>query len=179
MVTRPSRLLLPALLLAAAAVAGADEKAPTLFTVVASTPGAPGAAPAKLEILDQSGAQTAKTVVAAPTWIIKPQPVKRDSRPPERIVELYTGTPAAPALLCRVWLRYYAGASGWVPHFRLEEEPLVARVHGRWQPLELIRGAGGVLVLHGGTLPNAEGYYPRLEFGSSVGPVAIVAWQVR
>ncbi|HEX7045585.1 MAG TPA: hypothetical protein VF203_13345 [Burkholderiales bacterium] len=179
MVTRPCRLLLLALLLAGAAFVRADEEAPRLFTVVASTPGAPGAAPAKLEILDRRGVQLAKTVVAAPTWIIEPEPVERAARPPERVVELYTGTPSAPALLCRVWLRYYARASGWVPYFRLEEEPLLARVHGRWQPLELIRGAGGVLVLHGSTVPNAEGYYPRLEFGSSVGPVAIVAWQVR
>ncbi|HEY8555347.1 MAG TPA: hypothetical protein VIL43_12510 [Burkholderiales bacterium] len=176
MVARPFLLLV---LLLAAVVAGADEDAPALFTVTASAPGAPGGAPAKIEILDEPGVQTAKTVVAATTWIIEPHPLEQAARPPERVVELYTGTPAGPALLCRVWLRYYATDSGWVPHFRLEEEPLVARVHGRWQPLELIRGAGGVLVLHGTTVPNADGYYPRLEFGSSTGPVAIVAWQVR
>lgn len=135
----------------------------------------------ELEVLDVPGAQLAKSAVPSRTWKLEPgEQVPRDqARPSDRVVELYTGTLQAPSLLCRVALRYFPSPAGWTPHFRLEDEPLVAKINGRWQPFELTRGAGAALVRLGNTLPNAEGFFPDLEFGLSAGSLPIVAWQVR
>lgn len=133
----------------------------------------------ELHVLEIAGVQLAKSPGPAATWKLKPgDRVTADARPPDRVIELYTGTPQAPSLLCRVVLRHYADPAGWTPHFLLDEEPLVAKVGGRWQPLELIRGAGGMLVRHGNTLANAEGFFPTIEFGLSAGLLPIVAWRV-
>ena len=130
----------------------------------------------ELAVLDKPGAQQADPIAAFPTWKLKPgDPIRADARPPDRIVELYSGTVLAPSLLCRVLLRYYASDSGWTPQFQLDDEPAVARVNGRWQPLGGIAG----LVRFGNTLPNAEGFFPTIEFGLGAGSLSIVAWQVR
>lgn len=145
-----------------------------LFTLASSPPGV------ELLVREARGIQLAQSLQAAATWKLQPgDPVRAEPRPPDRVIELYTGTLQAPSLLCRVLLRYYAGRAGWTPHFRLEQEPLLAKVNGRWQPFELIRGAAGALVQHGSVLPNAEGFFPTLEFGLSAGLLPIVAWQVR
>jgi len=131
-------------------------------------------------VLDVSGPQRAEPPAAFPTWTLTPgDAVRGDIRPPDRVVELYSGTREAPSLLCRIVLRYYPSASGWMPQLRLEEEPVVAPVGGRWQPLALAGGLAGALVRHGNALPNAEGFFPALEFGLSAGSLSIVAWQVR
>lgn len=130
----------------------------------------------ELNVMDVPGAQRANPIAAFPTWKLKPgDPIRSDTRPPDRVVELYGGTPLAPSLLCRVVLRYYASDAGWTPQFRLDDEPAVARVNGRWQPLGGLSG----LVEHGNLLPNAEGFFRTIEFGPSAGSLTIVAWRVR
>lgn len=132
-----------------------------------------------LDVLEKPGAQFANPPALAQTWRIKAgDAVGGNAQPGDRVVELYTGTPHAPTFLCRVVLRYYRGKSGWLPQFRLDEEPLVARINGRWQPLDPARGLAG-LVQFGSTLPNGEGFFPTIEFGLGGAMLPIVAWQVR
>ncbi len=166
-----TRLLIAlAVMLLSPATTAAERK----LLILESVP--PGA---ELHVLDVAGIQLAQNVAPSTTWKIKPgDGLTAPARPPDRLIELYTGTLQAPALLARLLLRYYRSSSGWTAHFRLDEEPLVAKVHGRWQPFELIRGTGGALVRHGHALPNAEGFFPTIEFGLSAGLLPIVAWQV-
>ncbi len=114
-------------------------------------------------------------------WRITPgQRFYSERRPPARAVHLYQGTDELRTLLAIVHVRYFRDAKQrWTPHFQLVEEPLVTYRDGRWQPYTSARGAPLALVLTGTSLPNAEGFYPMLEFGSSAGPVAIDAWIVR
>lgn len=168
----PLRLLV-ALLIVCTLARPALAAEPKLLTLESSPPGA------KLHVLDAAGVKLAQAPVAASTWKLLPgDPVTAAQQPPERVVELYTGTLQAPSLLCRVFLRYYPHDGDWVAQLRLDEEPLVARVNGRWRPFELVRGAGGMLVRHGGALPNADGYFPTIEFGLSAGNLPLVAWRV-
>lgn len=126
--------------------------------------------PAALNLLERPA--------AAPIWRLEPgTPVKTTARPPARVVELYSGTARAPSLVARVVVRYYAEAAGWVPYFRLDEQPALVNVNGRWQPLVLPGGAGQ-LVRYGSTLPNPEGFFPRLDFGPPGGTLALVGWKV-
>lgn len=157
-------------LLLAASSAMADER--TLFTIESTQTTKPVA----LSILDVSGAQRPDAIPAFSRWTIKPgDPLRVDAQPSDRVVDLFTGTTLAPTLLCRVVLRYYRGSEGWKPQFRLEEQPAVAYVNGRWQPI----GDIGGLVRFGNTLPNGDGFSPTIEFGASAGDLPIVAWQVR
>jgi hypothetical protein len=158
-----------ALLLAASPAMAAER---TLFTIESAlTP-----KPVALSILDTSGVQHPDTATAFSRWTIKPgDPLRVNTQPSDRVVDLFTGTTLAPTLLCRVVLRYYRGSEGWKPQFRLEEQPAVAYVNGRWQPI----GDIGGLVRFGNTLPNADGFSPTIEFGASAGDLAIVAWQTR
>ena len=50
---------------------------------------------------------------------------------------------------------------------------------GRWRPLTLPSGDPTLLQRLGAALPNAEGYFPEIEFALSTGPVAIDSWVVR
>lgn len=148
---------------------GAAER--KLFTLES----APAAA-IELQILDVAGARLADRSATAATWKLKPGDTLRgETRPPDRVVDVFSGTRLAPSLLCRVVVHYYAGDSGWVPRYRLDDEPAVAFVNGRWQPIGGIAG----LVRHGGVLPNADGFFPAIEFGLSSGALTIVAWRVR
>jgi hypothetical protein len=135
---------------------------------------------AVLTVLDVPELQRLQPPIELARWTVRPAaPIRGNTRPPDRLVELYTGTPQAPSLLCRLLIRYYSARAGWVPHFQLIEEPVVARTGDRLRPFDLAQGAAGLLVQHGGTLPNAEGFFPTLEFGPSAGGLALVGWQVR
>jgi hypothetical protein len=101
-------------------------------------------------------------------------------QPPDRLVELYSGTPQAPALICKLGLRYVRAPSGlWVAHFQLIEEPLVMRRGDRWVPITGLPGAQNLIVLTSSTLPNAEGFYPALEFGFTNEAPPLDFWVVR
>jgi len=138
----------------------------------------PGAAPEPvvLSVLEIPGVQRPGSIKAFRTWTLKPgDRLRLDNQPPDRVVELFSGTALAPSLLCRIAVRYYASSEGWTPNFRLDEEPAVAFVNGRWQPVGGFTG----LVQFGNSLPNGDGFFPAIEFGQGSGDLAIVSWQVR
>lgn len=165
--------LLASFALALPAMSAAEEA--VLLTLRAA-----GDAEIELEISDEQGLQLADPPVAATVWRLEPGDSVSggEGRPPDRLVELYTGTPRAPNLFARVVVRYFAQAAEWTPHFLLQEQPLVARINGRWRPFAL-PGAAGLLVRHGNTLPNADGFFPELAFGRAGSDLPIVAWRVR
>ena len=139
----------------------------------------PAAEPeAKLELTDADAPKLIDPARTAALWRLEPgERIEEAARPRERVIDLYTGTARALNLVARVFVRYYATPAGWVPHFRLEEQPAVVQVNGRWQPLQLPGGAGQ-LVRYGSTLPNPEGFFPVLEFGPAGGALPIAGWQV-
>lgn len=114
-------------------------------------------------------------------WTIRAgDTLKAAARPTARAVELYSGTATQPVLVCRVIVNYFRNRDElWVPHFRLEEEPLVTRQGNRWVPLSTVRGIPTLIVLTSSTLPNPEGFYPSLEFGLTTGLLSIDLWVVR
>lgn len=114
-------------------------------------------------------------------WIILTgDAIPSAARPGDRAVGFYQGTGSNGILLFVIKVRYYQNSSGlWVPLFQLDEEPLVARINGRWQPLTTIRGAPGLIVQTGTALPNADGYSTALKFGFTTGPTSIDSWIVQ
>ena len=114
-------------------------------------------------------------------WIIRAgDALKAGSRPGDRTVNFYQSAGTQSTLLCIVKVRYYQNSEGrWVPQFQLNEEPLVIRKNGRWQPLTTVQGVPSLIVRTGTALPNAEGYFPSLEFGITTGATSIDAWLVQ
>ena len=115
-------------------------------------------------------------------WILLPgNALVVSVQPKDRLVELYRGADIERVLLCSVGIRYFRDLRGaWVPHYQLNEEVLVTRdKNGRWQPLTAVRGAPSLIVLTSATLPNAEGFYPSIEFGLTIGRLQIDSWVVR
>lgn len=113
-------------------------------------------------------------------WVLQPgEALKRDTRPGDRIIELYTGGAHNLALLCRVWVRYFPRDSRWIPQFQLIEEPAVALTAQGWKPVVLPQGTPLLIAQTGGLLANAEGFKPALEFGLVAGTMSIDAWWVR
>jgi len=104
-----------------------------------------------------------------------------EARPPDRGVELYQDGAQGRTLVCIVRIRYFRSPAGpWIAHFQMIEEPLVARdAQGNWKPFTEIRGAPGLIVLTSSTLPNAEGFYPSLQFGMNLKKVHVNSWVVR
>ncbi len=114
-------------------------------------------------------------------WIISAgDAIQSDSRPDDRVVSFYKGVGNEGILLFMIKVRYYQNSNGlWVPQFQLDEEPLVARINGRWQPLASVHGVPNLIVQTGNTLPNADGYFISLQFGFTTGPTTIDAWIVQ
>ena len=114
-------------------------------------------------------------------WFLRTgEAIKSAARPADRVVSFYQGTGTQGALLFIVKLRYYPNNEGkWVAQFQLDQEPLVARVNGRWQPLSTVQGVPSLIVITSNTLPNAEGYYSSLDFSFTIGPTSIDAWTVQ
>lgn len=170
-----NRLLLIALLLFPA-FAGATTSAAKLMRLQASDPGL-----APLTVLDEPGLKLRDSPVVANEWkLTADEPLTNDTRPRDRLIELYSGAKGAPILVCRVLVRYYSkDGKKWVPGFRIDDEPLVTNVGGRWQPVELVKGIPTLLVQKGGVLPNAEGFFPTITFALSSGSFPLVGWQAR
>lgn len=169
----PAPALLAALLLPAAAHA-----AERLLLVLAGADS--GGRTVRVEVRDQPGVQAPKEVRAQARWQVLPgEAVRAPQAPAARLVELYGGTAQSPELVARVEVRYFDTAGRWVPHYRISEEPAVVRRDGRWAPVLIGQGMPGLIVRHGGTLPNADGYFPRIEFSLTTGALALSAWQVR
>jgi len=115
-------------------------------------------------------------------WIIRAgDAFKSAVQPGDRTVNFYQSTGIQQStLLFIVKVRYYQNRAGyWLPQFLLNEEPLVMRKNGRWQPLTSVQGVASLIVQTGTALPNAEGYFPSLEFGMTTGATSIDAWLVQ
>ena len=114
-------------------------------------------------------------------WIIRAgDALKSEVQPGDRSVNFYQSTGTQSILLFIVKVRYYQNATGqWVPQFLLNEEPLVIRKNGRWLPLTTVQGVPSLIVRTGTAIPNAEGYFPSLEFGITTGATSIDAWLVQ
>ncbi len=101
-------------------------------------------------------------------------------RPNDRTVHLFRIVGLERVPLCTVGVRYYKNRKNkWLPHFQLNQEPLFIRKDKRWVPLTTVKGIATLIVLTSSTLPNAEGYYPSLEFGLTTGLTFIDSWVVR
>lgn len=164
--------LLLGLLVVSHSVNAADAK---LAVLQAAGPGG-----ASLPIVDRPEPQLLQVPASSLIWSLRPaEPLTASTPPDSRVIELYTGTPTALTLLCRVFIRYYPSRTGWQPYFQLNEEPLLINVNGRWQPIELMPGIPALIAQKGNTIPTPEGFFPSLEFGLTVGTLPIVGWQVR
>jgi hypothetical protein len=157
------------------------------------TPSARATEPALL-YLEQMGGQRLRLLVETKTgettsptrgkgfdkWALQPGATLDPSVQPRDVtVELYRGEAGERVLLCSIIVRYYRDANGaWVPYYRLDQEALVKRTaDGRWQPVTT--GGGTLIVITSNTLPNAEGFYPSLEFIPSSDLLQIDSWIVR
>jgi len=119
---------------------------------------------------------------AAPRWRIAPGSDQYGTRaPPERSVELLRKSGDTVEPLCIVYVRYYRHEETWRPAYRLDETPLFVRdASGQWRPITVPGGGNPALLQRlGSALPNADGYFPEIEFSLSTGPVAIDSWVVR
>ncbi|MFQ5757403.1 MAG: hypothetical protein ACE5H7_15090 [Acidiferrobacterales bacterium] len=166
------------------------------LTFFALAPGALRAAPV-IMILEhvQNGERIQTPIEAIPDLITSPhagkgqlkwsilpgEPIESEVRPADRVVHLLRHIGLQRNLLCTVKVRYFKNNKDglWVPHFQLNQEVLVMRKNGRWRPVSEVRGVATLIVLTSSTLPNAEGYYPSLEFGLTTGLTKIDSWAVR
>lgn len=165
MLARATGLLL--FLLLATAAGAADT---TLL--VLQRAGAP-----PLAIADQPGTvESRQTAAQTSQWIIGAGDGVRE-RPADRQVDFYRGRPGPQReLLCTFVVRYVPVAEGWVPRYRLHEEPFVVRQGERWVPI--LDREPAVILQAGNALPDAEGYYPSLAFVITLGASVIDAWRV-
>lgn len=170
------RLGLAAVLLASASAASSAAERVLFVLGAADASGKP----VRLQVLEKAGIQVPKAPVAQARWHVLPgDAVRAKEAPPGRMVELYAGTATAPESVARVLVRYFASGNAWVPHYRITDEPAVVRRDDRWAPVMIGQGMPGLIVQHGGTLPNADGFFPRIEFSLTTGLLAVSAWQVR
>jgi hypothetical protein len=106
--------------------------------------------------------------------------LKAKLRPNDRMVHLFRKVGLQHVALCVIRVRYFRNRdSKWLPHFQLNQEPLFVRKNKRWVPLTTVKGIATMIVLTSSTLPNAQGYYPSLEFGLTTGLTFIDSWVVR
>jgi hypothetical protein len=117
----------------------------------------------------------------SPKWAVLPgEAIVSTQRPPDRVVHLFRKVGLLQSHICSINLRYFPDRHGaWVPQFQMDEQPAVARRNGRWVPIKTLQGISSLIVLTSSTLPNAEGFYPSLEFGLTVGMTSVDAWVVR
>jgi len=157
----------------------AHAAAPVLLTLESADPGKPRvSATVKTE-----GGLTESPARGQPRekWSLKTgEALTADTRPADRLVELYQASGNQATLLCAVQVRYFRNPNGeWQPHYLMLDEPLVTRVGEKWLPVTALRGNAALVVITNAALPNAEGFYPTIEFGLSIGATPIDYWQVR
>jgi hypothetical protein len=134
----------------------------------------------KEDVYERAGLHAVKKPEARSTWKFLPgESVKATQAPTPRVVDLYTGTSLSPILLCRILIRFFPNGDTWEPRFMVVDEPALVFVNGRWQPAQVGQGNAVLLVQHGSTLPNPEGFFPVLELGLTTGGFDVVGWQVR
>ncbi len=134
----------------------------------------------RTEIRTQIGAYVAPRTGQAPaSWRIRPGEAVSGGAPPEHEVEFLRRENGALEALCIVQVKYFRNQGLWQPAYRLDETPLFVRDGSGWRPLPTPSGNPALIQLLGNTLPNADGYYPQLEFSLSTGSSAIDSWVVR
>ena len=161
------------------AAPGAHAAAPVLLTLESADLGKPRVS---ARIKAEGGLTTSPTQnQKREKWALKPgETLTADARPADRLVELYQASGTQATLLCAVQVRYFQNRDGqWQPHYVMIDEPLVMRQGERWLPGTALRGNAALVVITNVTLPNAEGFYPALEFGLSIGTTPIDYWQVK
>ncbi len=153
--------------------------APVLLTLESADPGKPRVS----ATIKAEGGLTESPTRAQPRekWSLKPgEALISQTRPDDRLIELYQASGNQATLLCAVQVRYFQNKNGeWQPHYVMVDEPLVTRVGEKWLPVTALRGNAALVVITNATLPNAEGFYPAIEFGLSIGTTPIDYWQVR
>jgi len=157
----------------------AHAAAPVLLTLESADPGKPRVS---ATIKAEGGLTESPTRgQAREKWSLKPgEALASDTRPADRLVELYQASGTQAILLCAVQVRYFRSKNGeWQPHYAMLDEPLVTRVGEKWLPVTALRGNAALVVITNAALPNAEGFYPAIEFGLSIGTTPIDYWQVR
>lgn len=157
----------------------AEAAAPVLLTLESADPGKPRVSAA----IKAEGGLTASSTRGQPRekWSIKTgDSLTSEARPADRLIELYQASGTQATLLCAVQVRYFRNKDGeWQPHYAMVDEPLVTRVGEKWLPVTALRGNAALVVITNATLPNAEGFYPAIEFGLSIGTTPIDYWRVR
>lgn len=99
-------------------------------------------------------------------------------RPPDFAINLYRGRGKQRVLITRMLLRFFkTGPEQWQPRYQPHQEPVIVRQGDRWIPLTTVAGTGG-LVLTGGYLPNASGFYKELEFTLGLNNNHIDSWEM-
>lgn len=115
-------------------------------------------------------------------WQIKPgDSLTANRRPRDRLVSLYTGTSIKKRLLlCLVHIRYFQNKDGnWTPFYKINQQHLAVRRGGRWAPVTSVRGVSVLIVITGSGIPNAFGFYPKLNIGFGTRRMQIDSWFVR
>lgn len=170
--------LAPLWLVGLAPFPGATLAAERLLLVLGAAEA--GVKPVRIEVREKPGIQFPKEVKSYARWHVLPgEAIRAPRAPTPRVVDLYGGTPQSPELVARVLVTYFGGAGKWVPHYQITEEPAVVQRNGRWTPVMIGQGMPGLIVRHGGTLPNASGFFPHIEFSITTGSLALSAWLVR
>jgi hypothetical protein len=166
-----------------------------IITITLATPATVLAAPVIMVLQSQAEGENVQAKIEAvpdvvaspfagkvsPKWSVWPgEAIVSRQRPEDRAVHLFRKVGLQQSHICSINLRYYPDKQGaWVPHFQIDEQPAVVRRNGRWVPIKTLHGIASLIVLTSSTLPNAEGFYPSLEFGLTVGMTSIDSWVVR
>jgi hypothetical protein len=114
------------------------------------------------------------------TWLLANGEARSGStRPSERVLRLYHVENQHGQLLGTVLVKFYARNGKWQPAYRMEDN--IALLHDGNQVKPIPTGMGDIeLTLGSGTtLPNADGYYTRLEFGVPGKAITIDVWEVQ
>jgi hypothetical protein len=138
--------------------------------------------PVSLAVSATPGAYPSSRPGEAPArWRVVPgNPIASPTRPDNRTVEFYRRNGLQDALVSRLDVRYFRDQQGyWVPRFQVHHIPLVYRTEDGWVPIPVAEGRADLVMLVGKHLPNAEGFYPSLEFTLGVKPVPIDRWVVK
>ncbi len=115
-------------------------------------------------------------------WQIKPgDSLTAGKRPQDRLVSLYTGTDIKKRLLLSlVHIRYFQNKDGnWAPFYKINQQYLAVRRGGRWVPVTSVRGVPILIVITDSGVPNAYGFYPKLNIGFNTRRMQIDSWFVR
>lgn len=115
---------------------------------------------------------------ARPLWSLLPGDVlKSATPPPDRQILFFQRYNAAVEVVCAAAIRFYPVDGGWLPRFRLDAPPPMVW-NGRAWSLARPDQPGRSLTVVGSHVPNADGYYTEIQFGSTGGDLRIDGWEL-